>query len=110
MSYLSANIYEEVLRIYYSARYSTRGEADASAIREQAMADYVAHMAFIARSLNPYVLGAEYSIADAYLYMLSTWYPDKDSLFARVPALGAHAAKINARPAVAKVEAEHAAG
>ncbi len=35
MVFLSANLYEAVLRMYYSARYSARGEADAAAIREQ---------------------------------------------------------------------------
>jgi glutathione S-transferase len=54
-------------------------------------------------------LGAEYSIADVYLYMLVSWYPEKDTLLARLPALGAHSAKILARPKVAKVEADHAA-
>jgi GST-like protein len=110
MSYLSANVYEAVLRIYYSDRYSSRGEADGGVIRDQAMVDFLTHMAIIARALNPYVLGAEYSIADVYLYMLAGWYPEKQSLFSRLPALGDHAAKILARPAVAKVEADHATG
>jgi glutathione S-transferase len=109
MSFLSANVYEAVLRIYYSARYSSRGEADAAVIREQGTADYLTHVALIARSLNPYVLGAEYSIADAYLYMLSTWFPDRAELDRRLPALAAHSAKVAARPAVKKVEADHAA-
>jgi GST-like protein len=109
MSFLSANVYEAVLRIYYSARYSSRGEADVGVIREQGMADYLNHVGLIARSLNPYVLGAEYSIADVYLYMLSSWFPDRAELDRRLPALAAHSAKIAARPAVQKVEADHAA-
>jgi glutathione S-transferase len=55
------------------------------------------------------VLGAEYSIADAYLYMLASWYPDRSELNTRLPALAAHGAKVAARPAVAKVDADHAA-
>jgi GST-like protein len=109
MCFLSANVYEAVLRIYYSARYSPRGEADAGVIREQGMADFVSHLSLITRSLNPYVLGAEYSIADAYLYMLASWYPDRADLDARLPALAAYSAKVAARPAVAKVDADHAA-
>jgi glutathione S-transferase len=108
MVFLSANLYEAVLRIYYSARYSSRGEADSEVIRSQGMADFVNHASVIGRSLNPYVLGAEYSIADAYLHMLAAWYPDKDALLARLPALGAHSARVLARAAVAKVEADHA--
>jgi GST-like protein len=109
MCFLSANVYEAALRIYYSARYSPRGEADANVIREQGAADFVNHVSLIVRSLNPYVLGAEYSIADAYLYMLASWYPDRVELNSRLPALAAHGAKVAARLAVAKVDADHAA-
>jgi GST-like protein len=109
MCFLSANVYEAVLRIYYSARYSPRGDADAHIIREQGAADFVTHISLITRSLNPYVLGADYSIADVYLHMLASWYPDRSELNTRLPALAAHTAKVAARPAVAKVEADHAA-
>lgn len=109
MTFLSANMYEEVLRVYYSARYSARGDADAGAIREQALSDFTAHAAFIAEGMKPYVLGADYSIADIYLYMLAGWHPEKERLFAKVPVLATHAAKMLTRPAVAKVEADHAA-
>lgn len=108
MVFLSANLYESVLRIYYSARYSSRGDADSDAIREQGMVDFLTHVELIGRNLHPYVLGAEYSIADAYLYMLAGWYPDKAELHARLPAIGEHASLVLARPAVAKVEADHA--
>jgi len=109
MIFLSANVYEAVLRIYYSERYSSRGEADSAVIREQGKADFLTHVSLIARSVNPYVLGAEYSIADVYLYMLSSWFPDKAELAARLPALAAHMDLLLTRPAVAKVEADHAA-
>ncbi len=109
ITFLSANVYEAVLRIYYSDRYSTRGAADAAVIRDRAMADYRTHIELIARSLQPYVLGSEYSIADVYLYMLTSWYPEKQELVARLPLLGAHSDLVHARPAVVKVEADHAA-
>jgi glutathione S-transferase len=109
MVYLSANVYEEALRIYYSSRYSARGEADAEAIRLQATDDFRAHLALIGQGLGPYVLGADYSIADVYLNMLVAWHPgDKSELYARVPKLEAHAKLVSARPAVAKVAADHA--
>ena len=108
MVFMSANLYESVLRIYYSARFSSRGDADSDAIREQGTADFLTHAQVIGRGLRPYVLGAEYSIADAYLYMLAGWYPDMAELHARLPALGAHAGLMRARPAIAKVEADHA--
>jgi glutathione S-transferase len=109
MVFLSANVYEEALRIYYSSRYSTRGEADAEAIRLQAMDDFRTHLALIGQGLGPYVTGADYSIADVYLYMLTSWYPaDKSELYVRAPKLEAHAKLVAARPAVAKVAADHA--
>jgi glutathione S-transferase len=109
MVFLSANVYEAVLRIYYSGRYSSRGEADTAVIREQGLADYRSHLGLIARSLQPYVLGSDYSIADVYLYMLVSWHPERDELVRRIPALGAHWDLVRARPAVTKVEADHAA-
>jgi glutathione S-transferase len=108
MVFLSANVYEAALRIYYSARYSSAGEADAEAIRQQGMSDFITHLRVIAATLSPYVMGKEYSIADVYLYMLASWYPeDKAQLCAEVPQLAAHAALVSVRPAVAKVEADH---
>ncbi|MGC1520967.1 MAG: glutathione S-transferase family protein [Steroidobacteraceae bacterium] len=109
MVFLSANVYEAALRIYYPARYSARGESDAEVIREQGAADFRGHLALISLGLGPYVMGADYSIADAYLYMLGGWYAgEKSELYSAAPKLAAHAKLIAARPAVAKVEADHA--
>ena len=109
MVFLSANVYEAALRMYYSARYSAHGEADADAVREQGTADFRGHLALISQGLAPYVLGDRYSIADVYLYMLASWHPgEKSELYARAPGLEAHSRLIAARPAVAKVDADHA--
>jgi glutathione S-transferase len=110
MVFLSANVYEAALRVYYSARYSIRKDADADAIREQGSADFLAYLNLIGDTLAPYVLGNEFSIADTYLYMLGSWYPEgKLALYARLPKLAAHGALVSSRPAVAKVDADHAA-
>jgi glutathione S-transferase len=109
MVFLSANVYESALRMYYPQRYSSRGEADAQAVCEQGVMDFRAHLGLISPALQPYVLGAEYSIADPYLYMLGSWYVgDRAELYASLPSLSAHAKLMSSRPAVAKVEAEHA--
>jgi glutathione S-transferase len=109
MVFLSANVYEAALRMYYSERYSARGETDAEAIRKQGTDDFCIHLALISQELGPYVLGADYSIADAYLYMLASWYPgEKKELYARAPKLEAHVKLISERPAVARVDADHA--
>jgi glutathione S-transferase len=108
MTFLSANVYEAVLRIYYPARYSTH-EADAEPIRDQGLRNYLQHMELIGQSLSPYVLGTRYSLADVYLCMLASWFPPgAKELHARLPALGVLAQKLALRPAVSKVEADHA--
>lgn len=108
MTFLSANAYEAALRFFYAPRYSSRGDADAAAIAAQAKIDYEAHLALIGNVLDPYVLGANYTLADAYLYMLASWLPEPRGLLARVPALAAHAKKVSERAAVKKVDADHA--
>src|SRR5258708_35634695 len=45
MVFLSANVYEAALRIYYSQRYSTRREAEADAIRTRGCEGSCAHVA-----------------------------------------------------------------
>jgi glutathione S-transferase len=108
MTFMSANAYEAALRMYYSERFSTRGALDAEPIREQGTRDFLAHLELLSRSLKPYVLGARYSIADVYLYMLASWYPGgKEELYTRLPPLGLHAQTLSLRPAVSRVEADH---
>jgi glutathione S-transferase len=110
MTFMSANAYEAVLRLYYSERFSARGALDAEPIREQGARDFLAHLELLSGSLKPYVLGARYSIADVYLYMLASWYPGgKEELYARLPPLRQHAHTLSLRPAVSRVEADHAA-
>jgi glutathione S-transferase len=108
MVFLSANLYEAALRMYYAERYSADGESDAEAVRQQATEDYVRHLKLVGKELNPYVLGERYSVADIYLYMLVTWFTgDREDLLARVPALRSHVQLMGRRAAVQKVDAEH---
>ncbi len=108
MVFLSANVYEAALRMYYPERYSAGG-VSVDAIKLKAKLDFVAHLEVISSSLAPYVLGDRYSIADAYLYMLASWWPDDKLQFsARLPKIAAHTQVIAARPAVKKIQALHA--
>jgi glutathione S-transferase len=110
MVFLSANLYEATLRVSYPHRYSARGESDAGAILEQADLDFYAHLELISKVLDPYVMGAQFSVADIYLYMLATWcHGDRAVMYARRPLIAQHAALVGARPAIINVEAEHAA-
>ena len=109
MVYLSANLYEAVLRYYYSDRYATTGAAAAPVIKAQALKDYGAHLERIHGELSPYVLGEELSAADPYLHMLAAWYPEDEApLAARLPKLAQHTALLRRRPSTLKAERDHA--
>jgi len=106
--YLAANPYQSILRIYYPARYSTRGETDASLIRQQAVIELESQLRFLSNRLDPYLLGPRYSILDAYLCMLVSWYPgDRETLFRDLDRLDALAKLVALRPAVLKAEQLH---
>lgn len=106
--FLSANLYETALRIYYSSRYSSRGEQDAEAIKARSLEQFTEYLGIASASLQPYLLGAQYSIADAYLHMLVSWYPnDQAQLRERLPALAVHARALAGRAAIVKVDREH---
>ena len=109
MAFLSANVYEAVLRIYYPERYSKAGAAAAADVKDQAVGDYMRHLGVIQEVLLPYVLGATFSAADIYLYVLAGWYPDDASVpYARLPKLANHAHLLRSRPATRKADEAHA--
>jgi glutathione S-transferase len=109
MVFLSANLYEAVLRYYYSERYATTGAAAAPAIKAQALKDYGAHLERVHGELSPYVLGGKLSAADPYLHMLAAWYPEEEApLGSRLPKLAQHAELLRRRPATLKAERDHA--
>ena len=108
MVFLSANAYEAALRFFYPDRYSAAGEGAAAQIKRQALADWTGHFENLQAALSPYVLGAELSAADHYLYMLASWYPlDDSTLAARLPKLRQHAELVRRRPATRKAEQDH---
>jgi glutathione S-transferase len=108
MVFLSANAYEAALRFFYADRYSAAGEAAAAQIKRQALADWTSHLEMVHAVLSPYVLGAELSAADLYLYMLASWYPlDDPALASRLPKLRQHAELLRRRPATRKAEKDH---
>jgi glutathione S-transferase/GST-like protein len=109
MVFLSANVYEAVLRFYYSERYSIAGAAAAADIQAQALADWTRHLGLVHAALSPYVLGEKLSAADPYLFMLAGWYPeDAAPLASRLPKIAQHAALLRERPATRKAERDHA--
>jgi len=111
MVFLSANVYEAALRFFYSERYSAAGEAAAAQIKTQALADWTRHFETVQAALSPYVLGAELSAADHYLYMLASWYPQDDpTLASGLPKLRQHTELLRRRPATRKADKDHSDG
>ena len=109
MVFLSANVYETLLRFYYPQRYSAGGEADAPKVKSQAATDVARHMGVVDAALSPFLLGRQAGAADIYLYMLSTWCPPSSGdLHRRFPRLKTACDAVAGRPAVAKVMAMNA--
>jgi glutathione S-transferase len=110
MVYLSANLYECALRIYYPARYSLAGESAAEGIKQRANEDFLKIISPIIFALSPYVLGREISAADYYLYVVGSWHTEgRELLHAKWPALAHHTQLLASRPSVRRVEADQAA-
>ena len=101
-------LYTADLRLYYADRFTTDAAA-AGGIEAAARADMDRCFALVDDALDPgpYLLGETYSAADVYLWMLSTWHPDRKQLFAACPRIARLAELLEARPAVAKVWAEN---
>lgn len=79
--FLAVNVYETALRIYYAERYTT-DPAGADAVREAANAAIARQWEILEAALQPgpFLLGAQRSIADLYLLMLSGWTDHAASL------------------------------
>jgi glutathione S-transferase len=110
MVFLSANMYEALLRFFYADRYSSAGESAAAQIKTKALADWTRHLESVQATLSPYVLGAELSAADLYLHMLAGWYPhplDDPASSSDFSKLKHHAALMRSRPATRKAEEDH---
>ncbi len=107
MVYLSANLYECALRIYYPDRYSTAGVDAAEGIQRRATDDFSRVLSLLVPFLAPFALGRDICAVDFYLYVLAGWLPDGPApLHATWPALARHAALLAQRPSVRKVEAQ----
>jgi glutathione S-transferase len=64
----------------------------------QNMGDHFAYLE--GRFAGPWAMGAQYTIADPYLFVLSGWLAGDGVDLARFPRIAGHFAAMNARPAV----------
>ncbi|MEO1200611.1 MAG: glutathione S-transferase family protein [Pseudomonadota bacterium] len=73
--FLSANLYETVLRFNYPDRYTAASDG-AEGVKAQASTDLFELFQIVEDRLAPFLLGAEMSAADLYLAMLTLWCVD----------------------------------
>lgn len=59
--------------------------------------------------VGPYVMGQQYTVADAYLFVMSGWLKSDNVDIAEFPRVAEHHARIAARPAVKRALEEEAA-
>jgi glutathione S-transferase len=85
MSFLSANNYMTVLRIYYPQRY-TNDPDGAAAVKAAALARNAFEWGVFASAIDegPFILGETASAVDIYASMLISWDDDIESLFLKV--------------------------
>lgn len=103
LSFAQINIYETVLRYYYSERYTgdpkgAAGVHQAAAERLERLWDMTAE-----KIQGPFFFGDRFTVVDIYLAMLSAWHSDLPALYKRLPKLGALVEATVSRPATGKV-------
>lgn len=106
--YAAANLYEGVLRFYYSDRYTTEA-SQAQPVQAAARVYVDSCWDLLENEIaeGPYFLGQSYSVIDPYLLMLSNWHDDADALFKRNPKLQRLCSAVRTRPAVAAIWPSH---
>ena len=74
MLFMAVNLYEADLRYFYPERY-TANPTGTDGVKASGAAHMAKSFSIIETELNPFLLGKELSIADAYLAMLTVWSP-----------------------------------
>lgn len=108
LAYSVANLYETVLRLYYTDRYTTDSERT-DPIQSMARKDLDRAWLILDKELGdgPFVLGNEYSIIDPYLLMLMNWHEEPGLLMQRHSKLGVLYETVKQRPATQRIWAQH---
>lgn len=81
MSFTATNVYEGLLRLLYPDMYTVKGEL--SKIIESADQYLKSAFGILNKALDqgPCLVGGHTGVADIYLAMLLTWYPDQKKLY-----------------------------
>lgn len=102
--FCAADLYAADLRYYYSGRFSAEENA-VEGIKAQGLKDMDRLFDHAEANLveGPFILGADYCAADAYLFMLLTWHPEGETFLAKKPKLGKLWESVRRRPAVDRI-------
>ena len=108
MTYLAANNYMTILRVYYSERYTT-AKGGGEVVKTAAMERNAFEWSVFADALGegPFVLGEAMSVADIYAAMLVSWDLDIPGFYARHPNLQRLCARVAADPVIRPVWKRH---
>ena len=106
--YLATPVYTAVLRYYYPDQF-TSDPAGHAGVSATGLADFDRCLAILDAELDPgpYLVGDTFSAADVYLSMLAAWHPDPPGALATNPRIRRLCERVVARPAIARVWAEH---
>src|SRR5690349_2185530 len=101
---MATGLYESDLRYVYAPRY-TADPAGIAGVKEAALRrmDELFGVLEGALAPGPWLLGADFSACDLYLFMLSLWHPDQAAHLERRPCLAAHARAVRQRPSIARI-------
>jgi GST-like protein len=105
---IAGNIYPCVSRWDYPERFTT-DPAGADAVKQAARQEADRHWAMVADALrpDPWCLRFGFSALDVQVAVMSRWMGGPDRRQQKFPTLAEHAARVNARPAIARVLARH---
>ncbi len=105
MTHLTNTLQPAMLRYYYPHRVTSEPKGE-DAVRDKAMeeiADLWGHIDQHLKSGGPYLLGAQFSAADIFAHMLSTWQDCCPKAYERFPHVKRLADLVAARPAMQRV-------
>lgn len=106
--FAASNLYEGVLRLYYSDKFTTNVD-HVESVQKSARDSIDYSWSLIENELGqgPYLLGAQYSLVDPYLLMLTNWHEQPETLFDKNPKLRNLCEKVRSRPAVERIWSQH---
>ncbi len=106
--FMAASLYTSDLRLFYPDQFTNDANGE-DGVMASGRADMDRYFGILNDALDPgpYLLGQIFSAADIYLWMLAGWHPDREKLVEMNPRIKKLTDLVQARPAVARVWAEH---